>query len=158
MHFDDFTLSCYVAASKQQVMDAWTKSGELEKWFLTSADFVPSSNIQRGKDESCQPEDNYWFKWKDGSTETGIIESVSESSLRFSFGSDVSVEVQIEEGERTLVLLTQLHEATDEETKQRTYTSCLQGWTFYLTNLKSVLEAGNDLRELRPDRMDLVNL
>ena len=35
--------------------------------------------------------------------------------------------------------------------------SRIQGWTFYLTNLKSVIEGGADLRETQTDLAGLVN-
>jgi hypothetical protein len=36
------------------------------------------------------------------------------------------------------------------------FLDCRDGWTFYLTNLKCVIEGGPDLREKDPD-MELVN-
>ena len=38
------------------------------------------------------------------------------------------------------------------------YIGCREGWAFYITNLKAVLEYGVDLREKRPDRGSLVNV
>lgn len=35
---------------------------------------------------------------------------------------------------------------TDEISKVRLHLGCQNGWTFYLTNLKSIMEGGLDLR------------
>jgi len=35
---------------------------------------------------------------------------------------------------------------TDEKAKVSWHLGCATGWTFYLTNLKSILEGGLDLR------------
>jgi hypothetical protein len=66
------------------------------------------------------------------------------------------VELELDEGQ-TRVRLTQ--EGMPESTAGlQMFIDCYGGWTFYLTNLKSVMEGGLDLREKTPGRGHLINM
>jgi uncharacterized protein YndB with AHSA1/START domain len=158
MQFDEFTVSCYINAPFEHTINAWTTSGGLEKWFLKRADYIRIDDEPRPKAEPCQVGDTYWFEWMENSVETGELLEVRINGITFTFGDEVTVEVNVVVGIRTLVMVTQMQSMEDITTRQKRYTSCLQGWTFYLTNLKSYLEGGLDLRETDADRKDLVNV
>jgi uncharacterized protein YndB with AHSA1/START domain len=158
MQFEEFTLSCYVNAPAEDVFLAWVTSGKLEKWFLNKADYIGLDIIARPKNESCKVGDSYWFEWIEKTVETGKIIDVSGRSFTFTFGDDVHVKVSVTEEERTLVSVKQTHTIVSEAKRQQTYANCIQGWTFYLANLKSVLEGGLDLRERKVTRKDLINV
>ena len=51
----------------------------------------------------------------------------------------------LDEGE-TIVELTQFNIELDDRSKSIFHVGCMQGWTFYLANLKSIMEGGIDLR------------
>jgi hypothetical protein len=51
-----------------------------------------------------------------------------------------------------------MHPTRDFKALESANMGCREGWAFLLTNLKSVLEHGIDLRDRAPDRAGLVNL
>jgi uncharacterized protein YndB with AHSA1/START domain len=157
MNFDSFELAVYVNVPSSSLYNCWICSGLLEEWFLKKATFIEPVDLARQPDEPCKTGDSYWWEWSDGTTEVGEVLEVTENAFSFTFGTGVVVKVEFEGGDRSLVVLNQRHSMEDETQKQRTYVSCLQGWTFFLTNLKSFLEGGVDLREHEPDRAFLVN-
>ncbi|HEX4852001.1 MAG TPA: SRPBCC domain-containing protein, partial [Puia sp.] len=68
----------------------------------------------------------------------------------------VTISISSEQGE-TLVILEQDHIPTDEESKAYFHIGCTKGWVFYLTNLKSILEGGIDLRNKNLALQDMIN-
>ena len=67
--------------------------------------------------------------------------------FKFKFGEagDCSVTIYEEQGEK-IVELVQDQIPTDDKSKQNWHIGCKTGWTFYMANLKSMLEGGIDLR------------
>ena len=81
-------------------------------------------------------------------TEEGtILDCNGKDFLKFSFGKagNCSITIKEEMGE-TIVELLQDNIPTDEHGMQYWHLGCKTGWTFYLANLKSILEGGKDLR------------
>jgi hypothetical protein len=76
-----------------------------------------------------------------------ILEANGTDYLKFSFAGncEVSVFIREEEGE-AVVELWQENIPTDEPGRVNIQIGCGEGWTFYLANLKSILEGGIDLR------------
>ena len=72
--------------------------------------------------------------------------------LKFTFsgGSEVSVSFKSAKG-LTIVELTQEYIPEESDLDKNLYVQCQIGWTFYLANLKSVVEGGVDLRNKRDD-------
>jgi hypothetical protein len=56
-----------------------------------------------------------------------------------------------------IIQLTQENIPTDEESKINFYLGCQTGWTFYLTNLKSIFEGGKDLRNKNEGLTNMLN-
>lgn len=56
-----------------------------------------------------------------------------------------------------MVQLTHKNILTDNNSKESIRLGCAFGWTFYLLNLKSVLEGGIDLRNKESKQAGLVN-
>jgi len=46
---------------------------------------------------------------------------------------------------------------TDEKSMQSFYVGCKTGWTFYLANMKSILEGGIDLRNKNEKLQQMLN-
>ena len=67
--------------------------------------------------------------------------------IKFKFGTagDCIVNIKTEEGENVVELI-QENIPTDEVGMRNYHLGCKTGWTFYLANLKSVMEGGIDLR------------
>ena len=90
-----------------------------------------------------------------------IIFSLPEvlfSQVQFSFAATCTVTVTIKKelGE-TIVELTQENIPLDESSKVKYHLGCMEGWTFFLANLKSILEGGIDLRNKNVKLSQLVN-
>jgi len=68
------------------------------------------------------------------------------------------VEVKIKtEGGENIVELTQSEIPLDEQMRMSHYVGCTRGWTFYLANLKSIIEGGIDLRNKNIELVDVIN-
>ncbi len=144
-----FNLSIAVKTSLETIYDAWTKSAEIEKWFLETCTYYNETKEPRGTDTNTQSGDTYkwtWYLYEE--TEKGRITAANGTDFfQFSFAGDCLVDIQLKEiGDHVLVNLTQHNIPTDEKSKFNIRIGCLEGWTFYLANLKSFYETGYDLR------------
>ena len=135
----------------EKIYKAWATQAGLESWFLRKAEFTYAEENLRDKNEFVESGDKFewmWYGWSDDVVEKGkIIEANGKDFIKFTFGKAgiVNVQIKTEENE-TIVELTQEEIPVDEESKFNFYVGCGEGWTFYLANLKSILEGGIDLR------------
>jgi uncharacterized protein YndB with AHSA1/START domain len=157
-----FTKRISVKAPIETIYEAWTTQDGLEDWFLRLAQFTtPDGNI-RERDDFVQKDDRYkwlWHGWPDETVEFGLIlETNGKDLVQFSFAATCTVTVSIkkEQGE-TIVELSQEHIPLDESSKVKYHLGCMEGWTFYLANLKSIMEGGVDLRNKNVKLAQLVN-
>lgn len=140
-----------VQISIPELYKAWATRAGLESWFLRMAAFTAPDGRPRAADTMLENGDTYkwaWHGWPDEVMEEGrVLEANGKDLFRFSFGKagDVTVRLSVEEG-ISMVTLIQENIPTDEESKVRYHIGCTEGWIFYLTNLKSILEGGVDLR------------
>ncbi len=139
-----------IKADTAAVYDFWTTQQNIERWFLRLAEFTRSDGRIRLANEPIQVTDKYkwqWFGYTDEVVEYGqILVANGQDFLQFTFsGCTVSVKVLIEDGE-TVVELWQEDIPLDETGKTNIHLGCSEGWTFYLANLKSIMEGGIDLR------------
>lgn len=149
-----FTLKIGVKATLETIYGAWTKSGEIEKWFLESCTFKTAEGNNLERNSNATEGNVYewvWYLYDD--LERGkITKANGKDFFQFSFAGDCLVDIRLQEiGENILVTLTQHNIPTDEQSKFNIRIGCLQGWTFYLANLKSYYETGNDLRNKNPE-------
>ena len=159
-NWEQFTKRIFVNADLKKVYNAWTKSEELEQWFLSKATFylesgealTPSTNVS----SNCRYQWN-WFA-QNYYEEGTIIRLNDRDSIEFTFAGNCTVQVKLsEQNDQTLIELTQSEIPLDDNSKRNIRLGCAFGWTFYLINLKSVLEGGLDLRNKNSDLVDLVN-
>ena len=146
-----FVLRIPVTASRENIYKAWTTKQGIESWFLRSANFFTPQHKLRGEQEFIQNGDRYTWLWHGYDDETvennDILEANGEDTISFVFAGHCIVTVIIGMiDEETIVQLTQENIPTGEEGKVNIHVGCMEGWTFYLANLKSVLEGGIDLR------------
>ena len=146
--------------SRREVMfESWTTQQNLERWFLSEASFFGSDKKVKDRNASIGVGDTYRWMWhgSDNVAEGEILDVSDSNSLKFTFlGCIVSVEFKIEEGEE-LIELIQSEIPLDEQSRMSYYVGCSRGWTFYLTNLKSILEGGIDLRNKKGSLMNVIN-
>ncbi len=151
-----FSRTVVIDARLEKVMDSWMSQAQLEKFFLKEAKFY-KNGVQKEAEERIELGDSYEFSWYGTDfTSTGeVLANDHSNHLRFSFLTCV-VDVEcVEEHGYAVLNLTQSKIPTDDESKLRYYVECTRGWTFYLTNLKSILEGGLDLRN-KDDRFQRV--
>lgn len=146
-----FTKRIPIKADTQKIYDSWASQAGLEKWFLRKAEFKSNGKDVKPKDSPIQKGDTFewfWYGYPNSVAErNSIIEANGKDFLQFRFSGEclVSVYIKQEEGE-SVVELTQENIPLDENPVTNMYIGCGVGWTFYLANLKSILEGGIDLR------------
>ncbi len=162
-NWSEFTQKIHIDAPKQTIYHAWTIPAELEKWFLRSAVFTKQNGDNRYANEPINEGDTYEWMWHghaDTTLEKGTVKEANGlDKLQFSFVNDSAL-VTVHIGEvagKTMVMLKQENIPTDEHGKVHYHMGCQTGWTFFLTNLKSVLEGGLDLRNKDTNLAGVVN-
>lgn len=144
----------------QTIYEAWAVPSRIESWFLRSAEYVGFDGKSKGRDRGVEAGDGYLWRWHgylDDVSETGqVVEANGSDTFAFTFTQDCLVTVMIkEEKGETVVELVQ--SSIPEDPNRNIYVDCSYGWTFYLANLKSVLEGGIDLRNKNVDIQNAVN-
>ncbi len=146
-----FTIKTPIPANPEKVFKAWTSQENLEKWFLRLAEFTASDGTRRRKEANIQVGDTYkwfWHGYPDSVVEHGKIKENNEKDfLKFTFGEAGVVSVKVYPHEQgSMVELTQEDIPHFDTTEISYHVECKSGWTFYLANLKSILQGGLDLR------------
>lgn len=144
-----FIVRINIDATARELYNAWTTRQTIESWFVRLSEFSRNGEVLSDT-EPVHPGDRYkwmWHGYPDSTVEFGdILSANGKDFLEFTFaGMNVSVRIIAEEGE-TLVELTQYNIGEDDKSKSSFHVGCTQGWTFYLANLKSLMEGGIDLR------------
>jgi uncharacterized protein YndB with AHSA1/START domain len=140
-----------IKAPAEAIHKAWTTQAGLEGFFLRTAEFTNPEGRIRRKHESIEKGDAYrwlWHGYDDDTEERGtILEANGTDKLQFTFAGQCTVTISItKEQNENIVTLWQGNIPTDEKSKTNWHLGCSNGWAFYLTNLKSILEGGLDLR------------
>lgn len=157
-----FVVRININAPKQMLYDAWATRAGMESWFLRLSEYKKRNGSMRDDTEPVEKGDTYkwlWHGWPDETVEYGEIIDLNETDrLQFSFGKAgiCTVQIKTEEGEN-IVELTQEEIPTDEKNKQEFHVGCKTGWTFYLANMKSILEGGIDLRNKNKNLQHMLN-
>jgi uncharacterized protein YndB with AHSA1/START domain len=152
--WSEFKVTADFDIDVRSVYKAWTTPGGLESWFLRSANFYTVVGRLRSPEEDILKEDTYewyWHGFSDDVMEKGeVLEVNGTNLLKFTFSGNSIVTVSIENIRGITVLeLTQENIPKEEDLTKSLYVQCQIGWTFYLANLKSILEGGIDLRNKR---------
>lgn len=151
-----------IKADPQALYDPWASQRGIEYWFLRTSLYSTADGRQRSADEFVEKGDTYlwrWEGWPDDVQETGeILECNGKDRFKFTFGEAGNCTVEIlSEGEHTVVQLTQSEIPTDEKGKHYWHLGCKTGWTFHLTNMKSIFEGGADLRNKDVELKNVIN-
>jgi uncharacterized protein YndB with AHSA1/START domain len=158
----EFVKRITVRAQPSVIYNAWTTQEGLESWFLSLAQFTTPDGTLRKKSERIQQGDRYkwmWFGYDDTFAEEYKILSVNGKDrfeFVFSGGCLVTVTVHQEDGEN-ICELKQTMLMDDESEQRHFFIECGKGWTFYMTNLKSILEGGVDLRNKNKNIQQVIN-
>lgn len=159
--FSKFRLRVNINSTIEEVYKAWATPEGLESWFLRKALFLDPSgkNIQETEFISTDSSyEWYWFGHSDEVLEKGTVlkaNNRTEFSFTFSLGCPVRISI-FEEKEEVICELVESDLPTDKDNLAQHYVGDSRGWIFYLTNLKSVLEGGLDLRNKKEDLKDVI--
>jgi len=160
--WNKFVLRINIKSSIQEIYDAITKAESLESWYLYKASFATTDDNLRDPQSNMQKEDSYTWQWcgisKDFIQKGTILEANGQDEVRFTFTGEtiVTIIIKVEEGEN-IVELWQENIPTTDAAKIEYHLNCIKSWTFYLANLKSLLEGGVDLRNKNENIRNLVN-
>ncbi len=157
-----FTKRISIKTDAKSIYDSWATQQGLEEWFLRLAAFVKPDGTPREAHTNVQAGDTYtwlWFGYGDETVEYGkVLQANGTDSFQFTFSGGCIVNVHVkEEHDETVCVLTQSNIPLTEEGKVNYHLGCMQGWTFYLANLKSYLEGGIDLRNKNDQLHDVIN-
>jgi len=157
-----FVLRINIKATRQQLYTAWATREGMESWFLRLCEYSKQDGHLLADNEPAKAGDQYrfrWFGWSDETTELGEVQLANgHDQFRFSFGKAGVCTINIlMAGDTQIVELEQTAIPTDEASKIQFHVGCKTGWTFYLANLKSMLEGGIDLRNRDENLQHVLN-
>lgn len=159
MDWTRFVTRIYVRGREADVYDFWTTEAGLTRWFLATVAFRPAGGAARAGDETAPVDDDFTWTWhgSEFALEGRVLNAEPPSRFEFRFGTagDVTVTLK-QDGQWVLVEVAQSN-IPDTPEGRSWYVDCYGGWTFYLANLRSILEGGVDLRELDLKRQEVVN-
>lgn len=161
-NWSSFTKRIPLNAPIEKVYEAWATQDGLEKWFLRSALFSRPNKILLDRNEPIQKDDSYtwlWYGYPDEVVEKRqITEANGVDLLQFTFSGNCLVTVSLKPQAGLVICeLTQENIPNDPNPKTNLYVGCGEGWTFYLANLKSILEGGVDLRNKDNTIISVIN-
>ncbi|SRR5258708_25089810 len=149
--FSQFKLRVNIKTSIENAYKAWATSSGFNSWFVGKMVFTDEKGVARSSDSLAQTNDEYTCFLNSHSDKVMVKGKVLKAngknlfSFTFSKGCPVTISIYTEHDE-TIVELIESNLPTDEETIKKHYVGDSKGWIFYLTNQKSVLEGGLDLR------------
>jgi uncharacterized protein YndB with AHSA1/START domain len=155
-----FTRKIAVKAKLATIYDAWANPAEIEKWFLSKANYYDANRHRLNRSENFEKGHTYEWSWFNHDiTENGSIKLANgKDRIQFSFAGSCLVDIKLTaQKEYVIVELSQKNIPTDEESREKIRLGCDSGWSFYLVNLKSVYEGGHDLRNKLPAFKGMVN-
>ncbi len=154
-----FTKKIAVKADIGVVYNAWTKAGELEKWFLERVKFMEGVTRVSSAENAVAGTSYewFWYLYKDP-MKGRIIQANGKDFLQFTFEGECLVDVRLSEDKGyTIIELKHYNIPTDDDSKKFIRLGCSHGWAFYLVNLKSVYEGGIDLRNKDENLRAMIN-
>lgn len=155
-----FTRKIAIKATVGELYDAWAKASEIERWFLSDAQYNDAGGNPIAKNIPVEKGFAYAWQWflYDMTENGNMTEANGKDFIQFTFAGNCLVEITLTpKDDYVIVELTQKNIPTDENSKRDIRLGCHTGWSFYLVNLKSVYEGGLDLRNKNPDLPPMVN-
>lgn len=158
-NWNKFTHGIYLNAPVEKIYEHVASASGITKWFIGEAKYYYKNlNIRLGN-ELSKKGDSFLWKWLNKDLELkGLVTDSSENKIfQFTFSPLYLVTIDLaHEGARTKLLLTQEYQEGAER-NEFNFLNCCTCWVFFLTNLKSVIEHGIDLRETETADELLIN-
>jgi len=149
-NMDSFIHAIILKASADDVFKFIATPSGIVKWFIGKAKyFYKDSHIRLGN-EIAQKGDSFLWNWLNKELELKGIITGSDENKKFSFTFSpfflVTIELaKIDDNKTRLTLKQEYQESATRN--DFSYINCCTCWVFFMTNLKSVIENGIDLRE-----------
>jgi uncharacterized protein YndB with AHSA1/START domain len=157
-----FERRIFINARPEAVFRAWAVPQEIIKWFIAKANCRAADGTPRPSSQLVSAGDTYFWEWhQDLRTQGTILEVIENEKLVFTFGDKepgsegkiiVTVLVSLTEDGITLLRLIQENMADTPQAHVSWHMQCNLGWSFFMTNLKGLLEHEVDLRETDRER------
>lgn len=146
--WSQFHVRMYYLAPLETVFRCFSTAAGLESFFIRKAVLTAPDGTRRGPEEPFQGGDTYhWTYVHDFAHGGEILEVEPDRLVRFTFGT-MEVAVRFRDvGEATEVDLHQTNCATEDPDRAWQHVNCRSCWIYFLTNLRSVLGGGRDLRD-----------
>lgn len=159
--WSQFKLRVNINTDIRHAYEKWGTPEGLESWFLRDVVFKDPNGDLRENNALIQSGDTYewyWHGYPDSVVEKGkVLKANGKDLFSFTFSMECPVTVSMyKESNEIIVELIERGLPTDEETTLKHFVGDSKGWIFYLTNLKSVLEGGLDLRNKRPELTNVI--
>ena len=154
-----FVQIIYVEAPMGTVYASLTTAKGMAGWASMEAALTAADGTEVAPGEPAVQGTKFQLIWHTGHGEKGeFLEANGSDRLRYTFGEGIEVTFTLEEVDdgSVKVKLVQTQDRSDEE-NLKILLGFKEGWGFYLTNLKSVLEGGLDLRDFTHDIEHRVN-
>ena len=143
-----FSLTFYYNAHITRVFRVWTQAEGLESFFIERCIYTNHRNEARDNKETPKTGDAYSWEFRQDLRIEGTITAI-EDKQRFSFTfGDMLVDVYFRVlDNQTEVQLVQSKIPETPHGQVMGHLNCRSCWTFFMTNLSSVLDHGKDLRD-----------
>lgn len=158
--WNKFVLRIPINSTKEKLYHAWATADGINSWFLRKCTYWDTDGNQLSPATSIK-KGNYHWVWHGHSDavfeKNEVLDSNGVDYFKFGFeGCVVTINIEEKEG-YCLLSLTQEEIVFEENPEENLYVQCGYGWTFYLTNLKSILEGGLDLRNKDMELLGVLN-
>jgi len=146
--WSQFHLRMYYLAPRADVFRRFATAAGLESFFIHSARHVAPDGTPRAPDEAVRTGDRYQWTYVHDFAHGGTFEHVEKDRrVRFTFGT-MSVDVEFRDAPgATEVHLHQTGCATEDPDRAWQHLNCRSCWIYFLTNLRSILAGGPDVRD-----------
>ena len=146
--WSQFHLRMYYLAPLADVFRRFATAQGLESFFIYSAEHTSADGRQRGANEIVQSGDHYDWQYVHDYAHPGEFLRVEKDQLvAFTFGS-MHVQVTFQQVDEAVeVHLHQTGCALEDPERAWQHLNCRSCWIYFLTNLRSVLAGGADLRD-----------
>ena len=158
--WSQFYVHMYYLAPLEEVFSRFATSAGMESFFVRRARFTAADGTRRASDEFFRPGDAYEFEYVHDFSHGGTILGFEENSLvSFTFGEcGVAIRFRVVDG-ATEVALHQTDCPLEDPQRAWMHMNCRSCWIYFMTNLRSVLADGPDVRDFdHPDWNDSVSI
>jgi hypothetical protein len=158
--WSQFYVHMYYRAPIDEVFRRFATAAGMESFYVKQATFTAPDGAVRGPDEFYASGDAYLFDYVHDYSHGGrILGMTEEEMVAFTFG-ECQVTIRFRELEdATEVALHQTDCPLEDPQRAWMHLNCRSCWIYFMTNLRSVLAGGPDVRDFdHPEWNDSVSI